>query len=194
MSYDVRKTLNLSVVYLCITPCGSSALLHFFQPLHGQRISVSVYCTLQQLNPKYHWYQTVRKRTWIFTIVSSTSVIRLLGLNQGLLDWLPRILYCKFAMTYDRQYFSYHRVPGFLAVVWFGSFHLPPPPLFSVSKLSLGEGGRSQIIGRWESLVVYNPLTKPVKTAMKMKRKTAVNLENYLNLIHASVRWRHMGM
>jgi hypothetical protein len=31
-------------------------------------------------------------------------------------------------------------------------------------------------------------LTKPVKTAIKMKRNTEMNLENYLGLVHASVR------
>jgi hypothetical protein len=73
-----------------------------------------------------------------------------------------------------REYVMYYRGPGFLAVVWFGSFPIPFP--FPVSKLSLfhslplcrlsslltedrGRGGeRGQI--RWrESLVLYCIIT-----------------------------------
>ncbi len=75
-----------------------------------------------------------------------------------------------FCLVAIREYLMYNRIPGFLAVVWFGSFPLPSPLPSRQQVVSLSQsscvstvelltkewrGARSQIIRRRESLVLY---------------------------------------
>jgi hypothetical protein len=47
---------------------------------------------------------------------------------------------CSIAMA--REYLMIYRVPGFLVVVWFGSFPTPSPPPFPVNKIDWQHKGR----------------------------------------------------
>ncbi len=85
---------------------------------------------------------------------------------------MPPSTLCARAKCTAREYLILYRGPGFLAVVWYGSspLHLTPPhPSASCPSFSdflcvagraywqeCGGGGRSQIIRRWESIVLHN--------------------------------------
>ncbi len=133
--------------------------------------------------------------SWHFTKSHLHLLLDYLVWTKDMLDWLPRILYYKFAMTYDSMYLNYviymdHRLQGFLAVVWFGSFHLSPPlsrqqvfflSQFCVSPVELTDGTHKGSEKAWFSII------QSLLSDFWEEQST------YRYRLNASVRWRHMG-
>jgi hypothetical protein len=144
------------------------------------------------------WYSGRELRDTGFNTIlywhnAKLSIVSGHGLGMGVVLYtiLAPLLMYKTRLGSPREYWMIYRGPGFLAVVWFGISPTPSHTTSPVSKLSLflslpvcrrsslltekGGRGRSQIMGRRESLVLYksfNTLWVPLRVPQSCQTNT----------------------